>query len=156
MKKLLLAAFLTGLISASAFAQKAYETYFNDRFSFSIDYPSDLLIMQDPPANNDGRTFLSPNGLVEMRVWGSNNALLRSLKQEYNSAIKDLGVKPSYKLLQRNGFVVSGQKKGIITYQKTLFSDNVFYTFLIEYPAKDKKLYDAMVTRIARSFKIEG
>ena len=112
--------------------------------------------MQDPPANNDGRTFLSPNGLIEMRVWGSNNALLRSLKQEYNSAIKDLGVKPSYKLLQRNGFVVSGQKKGIITYQKTLFSDNVFYTFLIEYPAKDKKLYDAMVTRIARSFKIEG
>ena len=62
--------------------QVKYSTYNNDRFEFSIDYPESLLKMQPPPENDDGRTFISGDGTVEMRVWGQYNALFETINQK--------------------------------------------------------------------------
>ncbi len=146
-------------LAAAVSAQSRFATYYNDRFFFSIEYPSDLLRQQPPPENNDGRTFRSKDGSVEMRAWGQFNALDRSLKEEYDEAIGNYGAGVSYKRLLTNGFVVSGTNDGKIFYQKTLFRKSrgteVFYTFTIEYPASMKKKLDAAVTRIAASFKFD-
>lgn len=141
-----------------ASAQSKFTTYDNDRFNFSIEYPSDLLKMQEPPANNDGRTFLSRDKTVEMRVWGQYNALDRTLSEEYNEALAGYGAGVTYKVLGDSSFVISGTAGSKIFYRKTMLRTGgveVFYTFTIEYPKAQKSKFNSVVTRIARSFKFD-
>lgn len=158
MRKLLL---LTGILLISAAfvsGQDKFSNYSNDRFFFSIDYPADLLKMMPPPENNDGRTFRSADGQVEMLVWGQYNAESKTLDEMYNLDLKGFAEKPSYMVLKRDWFVLSGMKDGKIFYEKTLIrrkGGDTFFTFTIEYPANLKAKFDPIVKRMADSFKFD-
>lgn len=160
MKKIPVLLFSVICFSISAFGQVKYSTYHNGRFFFSIDYPSSLLVMQDPPANNDGRIFLSRDSKVEMRAWASYNALFRSVEEQFAEDLKGHeGENVTYKTLSTNWFVISGLADGRIFYQKTLYhkfkETDVFYTFTIEYPKAEKGKYDQIVRRIEKSFRFD-
>ena len=141
-----------------AAAQVKYSNYENGRFGYSIEYPL-TLAMQPPPMNGDGRIFLSKNKDVEMRVWGEYNALFRSVQQVFDEALETYGDGVTYKRKLKDSFVVSGTKDGKIFYQKTLYhkfeSTDVFFTFTIEYPLGQRKLYDAVVEKVSRSFRFD-
>jgi len=49
--------------------------YENSRYGFSIDYPADWQ-MGEAPDNNDGRTFVSPDGDITCHAYGFQNALM--------------------------------------------------------------------------------
>lgn len=159
MKRLLILTFVISISATFAAAQAKYSTYNNPRFSFSIEYPSDLLKMQPPSANGDGRIFRSKDAKIEVRAWGQFNALGHTLKEEYDDAVNKNASNVTYKLLNSNNFVVSGIENGRIFYRKMLFRKSgeteIFYTVTIEYPASQKNLMDAVVTRISRSFKFD-
>lgn len=55
--------------------------YRNDRFNFTVDYPSGQLAPEGPPQNNDGRVFIGADG-SQLRVFGSNNALDQSWDEQ--------------------------------------------------------------------------
>lgn len=159
MKRIVLLVALLTAFSLSNFGQVEYSVYENQRFGFSIDYPSSLLKMMPPPENGDGRTFVSDDDTVEMRVWGDNNPQMFDLETKFQ---QDWGFHPSaptYKSLYKNGYVISSSKKGKITYQKTICdkADDPagFYTVTITYPASRKKEFDPIIKRIAKSFKFE-
>jgi hypothetical protein len=148
------------IFSGTAFAQVKYKTYVNGRFGYSILYPYELLQIQPPPFNGDGRRFLSKDKGAEMAVWGNFNALFRTVNEEYQGTLKDYGDGVTYKVLLKNGFVISGIKNDKIYYQKTLyhkFKENldVFYTFTIEYKKSDREKFDAVIQKIAESFKFD-
>lgn len=144
-------------ICSVGFGQTKYSNYKNDRFFFSIDYPETLLKMQPEPENDDGRTFLSADSSVEMRVWGQYNALSETIKSKYSATLKSFPVKPSYMVLGPTRYVVSGIREDKIVYIKTLYRKDkeadVFYTLTIEYPVSQKSKWDAVVTHISNSFK---
>jgi hypothetical protein len=48
--------------------------YENDRYGFSVDYPLGWTL-GEPPANNDGREFVSPDKKITCRGYGFANAL---------------------------------------------------------------------------------
>ena len=150
--------FVLLLLCASAYGQRKYESFENDRFFFSVQYPSDLLKLQPLPDNDDGGTFLSDDKVIEMRVWGQYNALSETLRQRYLTTLKSFDSKPSYMVPGKKSFVVSGIKDGKIVYIKTLYRKDkdadVFYTLTIEYPLSRRKELDRVVTRVANSFKI--
>jgi hypothetical protein len=158
MRKLVFISIVIAAFCSLAFGQIKYDNYTNDRFFFAIDYPSDLLKMQPPPENEDGRTFLSGDGQVEIRVWGQYNALSESLRQRYLTTLKGFDTKPSYVILEGSSFVISGVKEKKIVYIKTMYrkdrDTDIFYTLTIEYPSIRRKEFDPIVTRIANSFKI--
>jgi hypothetical protein len=145
-----------------------YKTYNNSRFTFSISYPANVLIMQPPPQNGDGRSFISQDGRAKMLVYGRNNAypvfddglIGYSLKELYdlqvkgeNSQVKKRVV--SYKTLGSNWFVVSGVEDGKIFYTKTFVRNRQeIITFYFEYPQGQKNVYDKMTEVMVRSFKI--
>jgi hypothetical protein len=139
-------------------AQEKYSTYSNDRFSFSIDYP-ELLKIQPPSDNDDGRTFLSADGQVEVRVWGQYNAESKTLDERYLMDLKGFSEKPSYMVLKRDWYVLSGTKEGKIFYEKTLVrrrgDTDIFFTFTVTYPAAMKTKFDPIVKRMADSFKFD-
>ena len=157
MKNLFLLAGIFGVFAVIAPAQDKFSTYSNDRFFFSIEYPSDLLKLQPPPENNDGATFLSSDG-VEMRVWGQYNAESKTLQERYERDLKGFTEKPTYMALKRDWYVLSGVKDGKIFYQKTLIrrkDGDVFFTFTLEYPTIQKGKFDPVVKRISDSFKFD-
>lgn len=138
----------------SASAQVKYTSYVNDRFEFLVEYPSSILTPQPQPENGDGRTFMSRDKNIEMRAWGQNNALGRTIEQQFAEAKRQCG-KTSYERVDAMVFVVSCVKNGRITYQRSIYreSDDVFVNFLIEYPVRDKRRFDPIVTRIANSMR---
>jgi hypothetical protein len=159
MKWLLISLFVFTLLAALAFGQTKYATYNNARFAYSIDYPSALLEMQPESANGDGTTFVSKDNSVELRVWGEYNAAEKTWQEAYDLDLKGLGEKPAYAVLKSEWYVISGTKDGKIHYQKTLRrklrDGEVFYTFTLEYPESERTKFDAIVRRIARSFKFD-
>ena len=89
-----------------------------------------------------------------MRVYGSNFLLNETLSNEYNAILREKGASVSYKVLKGSFFVISGKENGRIYYQKTMEnSEGAFITFMIEYDESKRKTYNAVVTRIVRSFK---
>jgi hypothetical protein len=159
MKNFLLLFGIFLIFGSFAAAQEKYESYSNERFFFSIDYPSDLMKMQPPPDNDDGRTFLSNDGQTEVRVWGQYNADSKTLNERYTIDLKGFTGKPSYIELKRDWYVLSGMKEGKIFYEKTLVrrrgDTDVFFTFTITYPSGMKAKFDPIVKRMAESFKFD-
>ena len=158
MKRSFVSLVIVALVTAAALGQSKYSTYNNSRFGYSIQYPSDLLKMQDEAENGAGTTFVSKDGSSEMRVWGQHNAPSRSVRSEYVEALKRSDTNFTYKSLLKNGFAISGTSGDKIYYQKTLYrpaKGGVFYTFTIEYPASERAKYDAVVQRIVKSFKFD-
>jgi hypothetical protein len=146
------------LVGSYAFGQSKFAAYNNARFGYSIEFPSDLLLMQTESDNGDGATFVSKNGSAEMRVWGQFNVLNRSVRDEYTEVLKRANTNFTYKRLLKNGFAISGISGYRIYYQKTIYrpgKGGVFYTFTIEYPAAERAKFDAAVQRIAKSFKFD-
>jgi hypothetical protein len=86
----------------------AWKTYTNERFGFSVCYPSDLLRPHTAPDNNDGRTFIGSNG-AKIAAWGSLNVmgwtLADSARQDEKRLANDAG-KITYKAI-RKGFTLS-------------------------------------------------
>ncbi len=151
MKKLLiLVVILT--VSAVVHGQTKYRSYNNSRFGYTISYPSDLLTPQGEAANRDGQVFLGTG--AEMRVYGSNLLLNDTLAGEYRAILREKGSSVTYKVLKSSFFVISGKSGGRIFYQKTMEnSEGAFITFMIEYDESRRKTFDAVVTRVVRSFK---
>ena len=148
------------LLVQTAAGQSGYVTYYNSRFEYSIKYPVKVLVPQEEAENGDGRVFLAKAG-AEMRVWGQYNALMETLKSAYENDIDDYGRGVTYKILQSNGYVISGTKGNKVYYQKTILNGDdgdggaVFATFTIEYKKAEKAKYDGIVTKIAASFKFD-
>jgi len=159
MKYPLSSALIIFVFAVFASGQIKYSTYTNERFAYSIEYPSDLLKMQAPPANGDGREFLSKDKSVRMLVWGEYNAAEKSFQERYEFDMKGFTEKPTYMVLKKNWFVLSGVKDGKIFYQKTLYrktkNEETFFTFTIEYPKTKRAKFDPIVRRIAASFKFD-
>lgn len=134
----------------SYFKQRVtYRTYSNARYGFSISYPAGVLIPQGESDNGDGQKFVSKDGSASLTAFGSNR-LDRSLADEFQSAQENRNV--TYKVLKRDMFVVSGTENGKIFYQKTLLRGDTFKTFILEYDEGERATFDAITTRIARSF----
>ena len=55
--------------------------------------------------------------------------------------------------LTRTGYVLSGQVKGRIFYEKTVLKSNTLTTFLWEYPATCKAAMDAVIQHTIRTLQ---
>jgi hypothetical protein len=153
MKKLSILFLIFILSVVAPAAQTNYKTYANARFGYSISYPADLLKAQGETSNSDGQVFANDD--AEMRVFGTNMLLNKSLSKEYNAVVKEHGAENvTYKTLKKNFFVVSGAKDGKVFYQKTVARNGgSFVTFMIEYDAAKRGVYDKAVERMVKSFK---
>ncbi len=103
----ILAAILT-ISTASSIAAQSLRTYVNQRFGYRLPYPAELRMLP-PPANNDGRRFVSTDGAVRLTVYGQNNVLNNNVAALRAATLKHL--RPARVTYRRTGshwFVVSG------------------------------------------------
>ncbi|WP_319496877.1 hypothetical protein [uncultured Cohaesibacter sp.] len=87
---------------AQAQGPLAWSHYAVTRFGTEADIPSSF-IAQDAPDAGDGRTFLSPDGSGEIRIYGSFNVLSDTMKAYQE---EQLGY------MQSDGFTLKRQQQG--------------------------------------------
>ncbi|RZL15697.1 MAG: hypothetical protein EOO62_03290 [Hymenobacter sp.] len=144
MNKLLL---LTSALALTSLAPPTYKTYHNARFGYRIDYPADFR-PQPEPANGDGRRFLSADGQMVLTAYAGYNALDGGLAADRKITRQSWQEKKAtftLDQLTRTGYVLSGQVKGRIFYEKVVLKNNTLTTFLWEYPAARKAALDAVI-----------
>jgi hypothetical protein len=145
------------LAATPAWAGDGWQHFESPRFGVSIDIPSGFVQQEPGPANNDGATFLSPDGSAELRVWGSHmlSGSLKADSRERQQFERDDGWKITYAPAKDGWYAYSGLKKDRIVYAKAVGAcgNSMALYFRIEYPKNEKTHYDAMVTRLSRSLK---
>lgn len=82
-----------------------WETYVNERYGFRVDYPKNWK-KGEAPENNDGRTFIAPEGDIECRAYGFAN----SLEQTLDEFVKWLQEDPTVNVLSQTETTLVGQE----------------------------------------------
>ncbi|MEB3828217.1 hypothetical protein [Phormidium sp. CCY1219] len=136
-----------------------YETYYNDRFNYSVDYPENMLIPQGEPTNGDGQEFVSESGNIEMMVYGYHDIFDKTLEDLYRQTIREGmegepgNLEVTYQRLGDNWFVVSGYQNGQVFYHKRIRSDGDIKVLEIQYDRSLQPQFDRIVADIANSFQ---
>lgn len=133
-----------------------YTRYINTRYGFSIPYPSELLVPQPPPGNNDGREFLSHDKRAQMSAWGTFNIMEETLAGRMASEKGDPDHTVTYEAIEDDWFVISGYVDGRIFYQRTYLVDDIFYTFLIVYDEALSDIFNPITAHISGEFSVPG
>jgi serine/threonine-protein kinase len=135
-------------------AAETYRTYANERFGATADVPASWRA-GPPPANGDGLVFRSPDGSAALTVSGSLN-----IADSVDEAMRDQGApndgeSVTYRQNGPRAVTLSGTKGDKIFYRKSILvcRDQIWNSIHLEYPARDKKAYDALVTHVARSLR---
>lgn len=144
MNKLVL---LGGALVLASLTPPAYKTYHNARFGYRIDYPADLR-HQPESDNGDGRRFVSADGQTTLSAYAGYNVLdggLAANRKIARESWREKHATISLDQLTRTGYVLSGQVKNQIFYEKTVLNSNTLTTFRWEYPATRKAAMDAVI-----------
>src|SRR5262249_696121 len=104
-----------------------------------------------PTENGDGRKFLSPDGKAFIAIYGVFN-VYADVSAAVDAAAA--GQRITYSLRGSDRFVASGVVDGDrIFYLKSILGcgGQVWITAHLEYPAAQKRAYDAIVTHVANA-----
>jgi hypothetical protein len=153
-----LAAALLGLSTLGAAAQEPAEvaTYRNERHGFSLSYPAGIFVAEPPPANNDGRVFISRDGSARLLAGALANADGINLR-DYRALVLQRsyqGAAIDYAPVAGTWFVLSGVRDGTMFYERVTFTcgGRLIHSWALLYPAADRRTYDRIVEQIARSY----
>ena len=132
--------------------------YMNERFGFTLIYPTDIFVTRNLSDNGDGITLYNADKSLELKAYGSwYGDNIRGIYRDELGWAKEAGQKVTYKVLKKNWFVLSGidRKKQTIFYKKTYFREGKSMSFRLEYPIVDKAKYNSLVSMISKNFKTE-
>jgi hypothetical protein len=146
----ILASIVSGSIAGAAWAE-TWRTYVNPRFGVSAQVPSGW-IMGPEPANDDGHVFTAPDGSAEIVVSGILSTLSRDQEFSLRTA-PNPGETITYKAVQGAVVVVSGMRADKIFYRKSVLHCAIWNDVSIEYPARERAKYDALVVHVADSLE---
>lgn len=136
-------------------AEGGWQTYVNGRFGMALSFPPDLFTPADPPANGDGRRFLSPEAGLETFGWvNAEGETPASLKARLVGSAGYERV--TYGPVGRDWVALSGYRGGKIFYEKYVFRGDTVQAFGMEYPAPLRDRYDPVLERIEDSFRAGG
>ncbi|WP_244635080.1 hypothetical protein [Methylosinus sp. C49] len=150
---ILMTATVAALLCAGPSQAEAWIAYRNARFGTTADLPKGWT-MGEAPENDDGRVFTSPDRQAEIAVYGGYRAFQKD--QEFADRLAPgEGESVTYAKKGKDWVVVSGTKGDRIFYRRSLLScrGEIWNNVSIEYPASQKKKFDALVTRVSRSLR---
>jgi hypothetical protein len=139
-----------GLSVMTARGEEAWKTYINERWGFSLSYPSSL-VAGPVPANGAGREFHSSE--VSLIAQGSFTQQDETLDSFWSKELSQRGDTITYRLRKANYYVISGvNANGYEFYHKVFFFSRRWIEFEITYPHARNNIYDPWVERIAKEF----
>ena len=152
---------VAALLAASpvkAVSQQAgdWTSYRNARYGFMIAYPTALFAADPEKESDQGRAVVSADGRARLLIGAFENADQASLadyrafllKESYADAAID------YAPVRDKWFVLSGTRDGNMFYERVTFTcgGRIINSWAMVYPAAERRTYDRVVERVARSY----
>lgn len=141
--------FVSSLVSWNLRAE-TYASYTNDRYGFSVSYPSGFR-MDKAPENNDGRRLSNRDGAT-ITVYGTNNVLEETV-ESLDSTLPENFTKVTYRAKGKNWLAMSGYKGDDILYIKAFVGTGSIDQLRIRHPEALAKKYSGATSRIVASFQ---
>jgi hypothetical protein len=129
-----------------------YDTYRNERYGFTVDYPANLLRPDEPVGDGHGQAFASPDGSASLLVYGTERGTEAALREDYETELARDDLRVTYQVIRSDWFVVSGYQGPYIFYQRTHRTEGGLRTFRLRHHATDKDYFDPIVERLSHSF----
>jgi hypothetical protein len=144
--------------SPSPAQDDGWSVYRDQVFDCRLDYPTSLFTLDPLDIEEDFRRFSGPDGQTHFRVRGADNhdrLTPSEIKAKYLQA--DLPSDIVYERATSEFLVLSGYQDESIFYTKVAVSPDqrIICILMISYPRGAKQEFDAVVTRMSRSFGIE-
>ena len=144
-------------VSAVAAAAQDVATYRNERHGFSLSYPAGTFSELAPPANDQGRVFVSRDGNARLLAGALPNADGMNLRDYRSLVLQESypGAQIDYAPMRDNWFVLSGIRDGVMFYERVTFTcgGRLINSWAMLYPAAERRLYDRIVEHVARSYR---
>ena len=135
----------------------SWPQYRNERYGFSLLFPSNLFAVEKRSEAGDGQVFLSKDGEARLLVGALKNAdgLTPGAYQDYIVRESYAAYSISYRRGGETWFVLSGEGNGKTFYEKVMFScsGRLITSFAMLYPTEQRKAYDPIVEKIENSFR---
>src|SRR5262245_24714871 len=134
---------------------ETWRTYQNDRFGTTVEFP-DRFRPGVAPESADGLSFASADG-ARFSVFGSHNSAEQDIKA-LEAAVMDRR-EFGEKIVQRHGganwFLISGTRGTVDFYERRVISHGgqIVNQFILTYPTRLRRTYEAIVARMERTFK---
>ena len=133
-----------------------WSTIFNERHGFAIAYPTDVFQLQTEQKTDEGRVLVSKDGKAKLLVAAFANSENQSL-DEYRTFLLSgeyQGAKIDYAPVKKKWFVLSGERRGEMFYQRVSFtcSGKLINSWAMLYPADLRRTYDRVVEAVAKSY----
>jgi hypothetical protein len=129
----------------------------NEKYGFSLKYPSELFKLERTTEAGDGHAFVSADGKARLLVGALQN-VAGSTPASYQDHIAQQSYsrfKVSYRPIGKTWFALSGEGNGEIFYEKVIFScsGRLISSFAIIYSIERRDLFDPLVERMEDSFR---
>lgn len=150
---------VAGVAADRPAAQGLYDetaTYLNKRYGFTLTYPTTRFKPQEP-LSEDGRVWVSHDGNAKLLAGALPNAEGMKL-EDYREFIKKQSYPDAnidYAPVRDTWFVLSGTRDGTIFYERVTFTcgGRLINSWAMLYPAEERKVYDRIVERVAKSYR---
>ncbi|WP_324278753.1 J domain-containing protein [Fusobacterium polymorphum] len=130
-----------------------YDTYYNNSYDYSIDYPDDNYF-QISKTYEDGMRLQNDNGEILISLTSNWNPNGESLQQAYDKAVRE---KPNatYKFLGKTFFTITYEDNGLLIFRKTMYdkSTNKYVYLYVSFLPEYKEYMTPIVERMANSMK---
>lgn len=152
----LLAALLSPFAATACLADTL--TYENERFGTTVTFPLETFdLIAPPPANGDGRRFLSGDG-AELAAYGQFNSLDQTpetLVEWKTGIIEEDGGTVTYSTSGEAWAVLSGRDGETTFYERHEFSadGNVIHSMEMRYPTAASAHYHNLVEKVAETLE---
>jgi hypothetical protein len=144
-------------ITAAEAAPEDWHTYNNDRYGFSLQYPSSLFAVERTAEAGDGKLFVAKNGEARLLVGSLSNdgSFTPATYQAYIARNSYADYRISYSRLGGSWFALSGTGNGRIFYEKAMFScgGRRINSFALIYPSDQRHIFDPILERIENTFR---
>jgi len=132
-----------------------YETYYNQLFGFSFEYP--IKIFEITSEYNDRFNLETPDSEAFITCTYIGNLSTKTLENIYEEKLNSINTEISYKKLKENDFVISYEKNGYIKYIKVVFNPNkkTFMDLEFKYTSRYKDIMNSIIERMTKSVNTE-
>jgi hypothetical protein len=153
-RPLLLAIVLASFGVGEAAAQAHWERYRAPQLGVALDFPAHIFARDTAERRPDGVIFTRGDGRAWMSIFGFVNRGNESPVSRLNRMADFSSADFDYVRTTGRFLVASGKRSGMIFYRRCNFfagGERWVGCFHLKYPAREKRAWDAVVTRISHS-----
>jgi hypothetical protein len=146
------------LLSGPSAAQEFSWSRYTDRDAgVSVDLPTDLFSVDSGTTEKlGGRAFTTADGRADVSLYSIPVAAGDTPRSFFKNRFQLPGSSVAYRRLTRRILAVSGFRDDKIWYARCNFASRRANCVALNYPAAEKRDWDAVVTRISRSLSSPG